>query len=293
MIKNFHSTFSLLDERTIPCVGFGTYKVDPDEDGVSTLALAIQMGYRHFDTASLYGTENVLSEAIKESGVDRKEFFITTKVWKDDLEPEKIRASVEKSLQNLGMDYVDLLLIHWPRVDENDEKWEEKLAKAWETFIELKKEGKTKSIGVSNFLPQHFDAIRGMETPVVDQIEFHVGYMQTGAVDYCHRHNIVVEAWAPLGRGKLVENEDVVKIAKKYVVSTAQVLLKFCLQHDVLPIAKSSNYSRMKANMDLFDFELEDEDLNALRAVPDKTGWSGEHPDLAIPKLVIEDEEQF
>ena len=135
------------------------------------------------------------------------------------------------------------------------------------------------------------DAIRGMETPVVDQIEFHVGYMQTGAVDYCHRHNIVVEAWAPLGRGKLVENEDVVKIAKKYNVSTAQVLLKFCLQHDVLPIAKSSNYSRMKANMDLFDFELEDEDLNALRAVPDKTGWSGEHPDLAIPKLVIEDEE--
>ena len=291
MIKNFHSTFSLLDERTIPCVGFGTYKVDPDEDGVSTLALAVQMGYRHFDTASLYGTENVLGEAIKESGVDRKEFFITTKVWKDDLEPEKIRASVEKSLQNLGMDYVDLLLIHWPRVDENDEKWEEKLAKAWETFIELKKEGKTKSIGVSNFLPQHFDAIRGMETPVVDQIEFHVGYMQTGAVDYCHRHNIVVEAWAPLGRGKLVENEDVVKIAKKYNVSTAQVLLKFCLQHDVLPIAKSSNYSRMKANMDLFDFELEDEDLNALRAVPDKTGWSGEHPDLAIPKLVIEDEE--
>ena len=291
MIKNFHSTFSLLDERTIPCVGFGTYKVDPDEDGVSTLALAIQMGYRHFDTASLYGTENVLGEAIKESGVDRKEFFITTKVWKDDLEPEKIRASVEKSLQNLGMDYVDLLLIHWPRVDENDEKWEEKLAKAWETFIELKKECKTKSIGVSNFLPQHFDAIRGMETPVVDQIEFHVGYMQTGAVDYCHRHNIVVEAWAPLGRGKLVENEDVVKIAKKYNVSTAQVLLKFCLQHDVLPIAKSSNYSRMKANMELFDFELEDEDLNALRAVPDKTGWSGEHPDLAIPKLVIEDEE--
>ena len=291
MIKNFHSTFSLLDERTIPCVGFGTYKVDPDEDGVSTLALAIQMGYRHFDTASLYGTENVLGEAIKESGVDRKEFFITTKVWKDDLEPEKIRASVEKSLQNLGMDYVDLLLIHWPRVDENDEKWEEKIAKACETFIELKKEGKTKSIGVSNFLPQHFDAIRGMETPVVDQIEFHVGYMQTGAVDYCHRHNIVVEAWAPLGRGKLVENEDVVKIAKKYNVSTAQVLLKFCLQHDVLPIAKSSNYSRMKANMDLFDFELEDEDLNALRAVPDKTGWSGEHPDLAIPKLVIEDEE--
>ena len=291
MIKNFHSTFSLLDERTIPCVGFGTYKVDPDEDGVSTLALAIQMGYRHFDTASLYGTENVLGEAIKESGVDRKEFFITTKVWKDDLEPEKIRASVEKSLQNLGMDYVDLLLIHWPRVDENDEKWEEKLAKAWETFIELKKEGKTKSIGVSNFLPQHFDAIRGMETPVVDQTEFHVGYMQTGAVDYCHRHNIVVEAWAPLGRGKEVENEDVVKIAKKYNVSTAQVLLKFCLQHDVLPIAKSSNYSRMKANMELFDFELEDEDLNALRAVPDKTGWSGEHPDLAIPKLVIEDEE--
>ena len=284
-LKDLHSTFKLLDGNKIPCLGFGTYKIDKGQAGIDTLLHAIELGYRHFDTASLYGTEDALGTAIKLSGIDRKKIFVTTKVWKDDLEPEKIRASVESSLEKLQLDYVDLLLIHWPRATEEDDGWEDRLAKAWQTFIELKEEGKTKSIGVANFLPHHFDALKSEAKPCVDQIEFHPGYMQTGAVDYCHRHNIVVEAWMPLGRGALIDFPVVKKIAIKHQVSAGQVLLRFCLDHEVLPLVKSSNIERIRQNADIFDFKLSEDELTALRAVAEKTAWSGEHPDLSIPKL--------
>ena len=161
---------------------------------------------------------------------------------------------------------------------------------AWNTFIFLKQEGKVKSIGVSNFLPQHFDVIHSCsEKPVVNQIEFHPGYMQTGTVDYCQRHSIVVEAWSPLGRGALLNHPVVEEIAKKHKVSTAKVLLAFCLAHNVLPLVKSSSKERLKDNLSLFDFNLSEDDLYVLRGIAEKTGWSGQHPDLSIPKAKVGD----
>ena len=282
--KNINSSFSLLDGRKIPCVGFGTCNVKDGLKGEDIVLDAIKCGYRHFDTASLYGSEKSVGLGIKNSGIAREEFFVTTKVWKDDLEPNKIKESFERSLKNLDMDYVDLLLIHWPRANAEDDKWEEHLKAAWDTYVELKQSGKVKSIGVSNFLSHHFDVIaHSPEKPVVDQIEFHPGYMQTGAVDYCHRHGIVVEAWTPLGRGKLIENLVVKSIAKKHKVSTAQVLLQFCLLNYVLPLVMSSKIERMKNNSEIFKFKLDDSDLRDLCAIEEKTAWSGEHPDLAIP----------
>ncbi len=289
-ISSSEDSFLLSDGNKIPCIGFGTFGLDNNKKGQDIIKTAISLGYRHFDTASLYGSEEILGKAIKASGVSRDELFLTSKVWKDDMAPGAIRKSFDRSLHALGTDYLDLLLIHWPRANENDEEWEEHLLMAWNTFIFLKQEGKVKSIGVSNFLPQHFDVIHSCsEKPVVNQIEFHPGYMQTGTVDYCQRHSIVVEAWSPLGRGALLNHPVVEEIAKKHKVSTAKVLLRFCLAHNVLPLVKSSSKERLKDNLSLFDFKLSEDDLYVLRGIAEKTGWSGQHPDLSIPKAKVGD----
>ncbi len=289
-ISNFNDSFHLSDGNKIPCIGFGTFGFGNSKKGAEIVKDAISCGYRHFDTASLYGTEEILGEGIKNSGIAREELFLTTKVWKDDMAPGDIRKSFDRSLHLIGTDYLDLLLIHWPRANESDPDWEEHLYMAWNTFEFLQKEGKVKSIGVSNFLPQHFDVIRSCEVkPVINQIEFHPGYMQTGAVDYCQRHSIVVEAWSPLGRGALLDNPTVMEIAKKHNVSSAQVLLRFCLDHNILPIVKASSKQRLKDNTNLFNFSLSDDDLYVLRGIAEKTGWSGQHPDLSIPSAKVGD----
>jgi diketogulonate reductase-like aldo/keto reductase len=289
-LSSSSDTFQLSDGNKIPCIGFGTFGLDNNKQGQDIIKTAISLGYRHFDTASLYGSEEILGKAVKDSGVSREDFFLTSKVWKDDMAPGDIRKSFDRTLHALGTDYLDLLLIHWPRANGADEAWEEHLFLAWNTFIFLKQEGKVKSIGVSNFLPQHFDVIHSCsEKPVVNQIEFHPGYMQTGTVDYCQRHSIVVEAWSPLGRGALLNNPVVEEIALKHKVSTAKVLLSFCLAHNVLPLVKSSSKERLKDNLSLFDFKLTEQDLYALRGIAEKTGWSGFHPDLSIPGSKVGD----
>lgn len=289
-ISSFDDSFLLSDGNKIPCIGFGTFGLDNNQKGLGIIKSAIKCGYRHFDTASLYGSEEILGKAIKDSGVSRSDLFLTSKVWKDDLAPGDIRKSFDRSLHALGTDYLDLLLIHWPRANSSDEDWEEHLFLAWNTLIFLKQEGKVKSIGVSNFLPQHFDVIHSSsEMPVVNQIEFHPGYMQTGTVDYCQRHSIVVEAWSPLGRGALLNHPAVEEIAAKHKVSTAKVLLRFCLAHNVLPLVKSSSEERLKDNLSLFDFKLSEQDLYVLRGIAEKTGWSGLHPDLSIPESKVGD----
>ena len=274
--------YPLLDGNRIPAIGFGTWRVKDREDGAAVCAEAIRAGYRHFDTAYLYGSEESVGDAIRASGIDRSEFFVTTKVWKDDLSAEGARLELETSLSRLGMDYVDLLLIHWPRRDSEDPEWRERLTETWNAFQQFKREGLVKSIGVANFLPHHFEALEG-EVPVVNQIEVHPGYLQKEAVRYCRERGILVEAWAPLGQNRLMTNPVVESIAEKHHVSPAQVCLRFSLELGLLPLPKSANPDRMRQNRELFGFSLDEDDRAELMGLPEKTGWSGEHPDDAIP----------
>ena len=262
----------------MPNLAFGTFKVNEGDD-VQIILDAINVGYRHFDTAAFYNTEEALGKAIKKSGIPREEFFVTTKVWKTYMGYEGAKKSFEESLEKLDMDYVDLLLIHWPRPDEKSD-WKKLDIETWKAFEETYKEGRAKAIGVSNFLNHHIQNILDNceVVPMVNQIEFHPGYIQKDVVDFDKEHGIVVEAWSPLGRERVFKDELLNKLAQKYGKSVAQICLAFALQMDVVPLPKSSSAERMKQNMDI-DFELEKEDFEKIVNM-EETGWSGLDPDF-------------
>ena len=261
----------------MPNLAFGTFKVNEGDD-VQIILDAINVGYRHFDTAAFYNTEEALGKAIKKSGIPREEFFVTTKVWKTYMGYEGAKKSFEESLEKLDMDYVDLLLIHWPRPDEKSD-WKKLDIETWKAFEETYKEGRAKAIGVSNFLNHHIQNILDNceVVPMVNQIEFHPGYIQKDVVDFDKEHGIVVEAWSPLGRERVFKDELLNKLAQKYGKSVAQICLAFALQMDVVPLPKSSSAERMKQNMDI-DFELEKEDFEKIVNM-EEMGWSGLDPD--------------
>lgn len=261
----------------MPNLAFGTFKVNEGDD-VQIILDAIEAGYRHFDTAAFYNTEEALGKAIKKSGIPREEFFVTTKVWKTCMGYEESKKSFEESLEKLDMDYVDLLLIHWPRPDEKSD-WKKLDIETWKAFEEIYKEGRAKAIGVSNFLNHHMQNILDNceVVPMVNQIEFHPGYIQKDVVDFDKEHGIVVEAWSPLGRERVFKDELLNKLAEKYGKSVAQICLAFAIQMDVVPLPKSSSVERMKQNMDI-DFELEEEDFEKIVNM-EEMGWSGLDPD--------------
>lgn len=261
----------------MPNLAFGTFKVNEGDD-VQIILDAIEAGYRHFDTAAFYNTEEALGKGLKKSGLPREEFFITTKVWKTCMGYEGAKKSFEESLEKLDMDYVDLLLIHWPRPDAESD-WKKLDIETWKAFEEIYKEGRAKAIGVSNFLNHHMQNILDNceIVPMVNQIEFHPGYIQKDVVDFDKEHGIVVEAWSPLGRERVFKDELLNKLAQKYGKSVAQICLAFALQMDVVPLPKSSSVERMKQNMDI-DFELEEEDFEKIVNM-EETGWSGLDPD--------------
>lgn len=284
-LTSIYDTYTLNNGVKIPCVAFGTYKA-AQGDNVEILKTAIGSGYRYFDTASFYGTEVYLGQAIKESGIPREEFFITSKMWKDEMGYEGAKEAFVRSLKNLGTEYLDLYLIHWPLPEPDCETWKDLDTETWRALEELYEEGKVKAIGLSNFLPHHIENL--LENcrirPMVDQLEFHPGYNQAAAVRYCKEHEIQVQAWSPIGRGRVLEDEIIVKMALKYGVSPAQICLRYALQRDVIPLPKSSSAERMRQNQDLFSFEISREDMYRIDTMP-QTGWSGEHPDRERVKI--------
>lgn len=270
--------FTLSNGVEIPAVGYGTYLTSEKDDG--TVAAALAAGYRHFDTASFYGTEQALGDALKASGVPREELFLTSKLWKDEMGYENALAAFERSLQKLGTDYLDLYLIHWPRPDDLTAEWRQLDRDTWRALEDLYRAGRVRAIGVSNFLPHHLRSL--MKTaevmPMVNQIEFHPGYPQTYTVEFCKAHGILPEAWSPLGRTRVLQDERLVGIAAKYGKSVAQLCVRFALQCGVAPLPKSSSPARMQANLDVFDFVISDEDMDRILTLP-QFGWSGQHPD--------------
>jgi len=275
LMESIYDCFKLNNDMKIPCVGFGTYKA-AEGNNVEILKTAIEAGYRYFDTASFYQTEDFLGQAIRESNLPREDFFLVSKMWKDEMGYQQTKDALEKSLKRLGTDYLDIYLIHWPRPSADCENWKELDLETWRAMEELQKEGKIRGLGLSNFLPHHIKNIleNGTVKPVVNQLELHPGYMQQAAVQYCKEHGIQMQAWSPIGRRRILEDGLILELAGKYQVSPAQLCLRFLLQNDIIPLPKSSSMERMKQNMDLFHFEISEEDVSRLATMP-QAGWSG------------------
>ena len=266
----------------MPEVGFGTWKAG-ETDGFAVLSEAIRAGYRHIDTASAYHTEEAVGRAVAASGVDRSEFFITTKAWKDQLGYDRTLAAFDASCQALGMDYLDLYLIHWPRPDAACEEWKELDRGSWRAMEELYRAGRVRAIGVSNFQPDRLvDLILHNEVvPAVNQVETHPFCQQTEAAAVMASEGVQIESWAPFaeGRNNLFGNGTLVSLAAKYRKSVAQVVLRWLIQRGVVVIPKSVRPERMAENIDVFDFHLAPEDMDLIATLDTRRSCFLSHRD--------------
>jgi len=243
----------------IPAVGLGTWKI-PNEEVADIIVEAVKLGYRHIDTAAVYKNEEGVGQGIKKCGIDRSEIFVTTKVWNDDQGFLTTLKAFDKSLKRLDLDYVDLYLIHWPK-PLNPE--------TWRALEHLYNEGKVKAIGVSNFHPHHFDML--MRTakikPMINQIELHPKLTQEVSVLYFKSQGVVIESWSPLMRGQLSDSEILIDIAKKYDKTPAQIVLRWNIEKGYVTIPKSVKVERLKENISIFDFELNEEDIRRIDSI--------------------------
>lgn len=264
----------------IPTVGFGTWQLPLNDSLRSTINTAIQIGYRQFDTAQIYNNAAIVGDAIRESGIDRSEFFITSKIWTNHRSYESAIEAFEEVLSQLRLDYLDMLLIHWPASQGEAMVWQAQNAGVWRAFEDIYKQGRVKAIGVSNFLPHHLIPLlaRAKIAPMVNQLEFHPGYPQWSAVNFCKSRGIKVQAWSPLGRGGLIKHPLLTEIAEKHGVSASQVALRWCIEHDVMPIPKATNTPHLQQNCRIFDFSLDPEEIKLIDEMP-QTAYSGLHPD--------------
>ncbi|MET0843821.1 MAG: aldo/keto reductase [Mycetocola sp.] len=259
---------------TIPQLGFGVFRVDPDETE-RIVTDALELGYRHIDTAAIYGNEEGVGRAIAASGIPREDLFITTKLWNSDQGTQSAYDAIDLSLEKLGLDTVDLYLIHWPTPKRDLYR------ESWAALQKIQADGKATSIGVSNFLVEHLEAILadGGAVPAVNQIELHPALQQPEVVAFSRSHGIQIEAWGPLGQGKypLFDEPSVAAAAAAHGKSPAQVVLRWHLQNDNIVFPKSNSRTRIAENLDLFDFELSDAEVAAISAL-ERDGRVGSHP---------------
>lgn len=264
----------------IPGIGYGTYKLADDSEGANAVADAIRMGYRLIDGASAYQNERAVGEGLRLSGIERTELFVTSKVANSQRGYDSTLKAFDQSLADLGLDFLDLYLIHWPADESHDPEWQKTNLDTWRALERLYHEKRVRAIGVSNFMPAHLESLLGSAevNPMVNQIEFNPGMQQPEIYELCQKNQIVIEAWSPLARGRIFENGVLSKIASAHDKSLAQICLRWEIQKGAIPIPKSSNPGRMKENLDVFDFELSPEEMSAIDSLP-TFGNSGLSPE--------------
>ncbi|KPV44532.1 aldo/keto reductase [Alicyclobacillus ferrooxydans] len=268
--------YTVLNNGTkMPWFGLGVYKTQEGEEVIQSVRTALEYGYRSVDTAKLYENEEGVGQAVRESGIPRDEIFVTTKLWNTDQGYESALKAFEASRRRLGLEYVDLYLIHWPG--------KSRFKETWKAFERLYKDGLVRAIGVSNFHVHHLEALLADAevVPAVNQIELHPRLTQVEVRDYCDRHDIRVEAWSPLMRGKLLNDPTVTKIAEAHEKSAAQVILRWDLDHGIITIPKSTHAHRIQENANVFDFTLTPDEIAALDAL-NTNERTGPNPDELI-----------
>ncbi|MBY6053854.1 aldo/keto reductase [Cytobacillus firmus] len=260
-MKDISGTLTLNNGVEMPQFGLGVYKVEKGLQIENTVKDAINIGYRLIDTAAFYENEEGVGKAIKESGVPREEMFITTKVWNTDQGYDQTLNAFDNSLKKMGLDYIDLYLIHWPV--------KEKYLETWKALEKLYKDGKARAIGVSNFQIHHLKDIleNSSEKPAVNQVELHPLLSQKELREFCSEHNIKVQAWSPIARGRVLEDSDIKEIAKRHNKSAAQIILRWHLQNGIMVIPKSVKKDRLRENADIFDFELTEDEMRQMNAL--------------------------
>lgn len=265
---------TLNDGRTIPQLGLGVFLVDPAE-AERIVSDALEVGYRHIDTAMIYKNEEGVGRAIAKSGIPREELFITTKLWNSDQGTDSARAALDTSLEKLGLDYVDLYLIHWPAPKYG------KHVESWQTLVELRESGKARSIGVSNFMQTHLDDLAQVSdvVPVVNQVELHPAFQQRELRAFQEPRGTLTEAWGPLGQGKyeLAELPGLAEIAERHGKSVQQVAIRWHLQEGIIVFPKTTKRERMVENAEVFDFELSADEMATIAAA-DRDQRVGAHP---------------
>ena len=277
-MKSLQDTYTLHNGVKIPCVGFGTWQAPNGPETVAAVKEALAAGYRHIDTAAAYGNEESVGLAFRESGLARKDVFITSKLQNPEHGYRQTLAAFEQTLKKLGMDYLDLYLVHWPNPIKTRDYWQEANAGTWQAFEELCKAGRIRSIGVSNFRPHHLDELlkTAKVVPMVNQIHLCPGDTQDETVAYSRKHGMILEAYSPLGTGKIFAVPELKEIAAKYDKTVAQVSLRWSLQREYLPLPKSMTTSRIRENTGLFDFELSAADMARITGLKDCCGSSSD-----------------
>lgn len=270
MMENvLNQTVTLNNGLSMPILGLGVWKTKSGKECREAVLNALEAGYRHIDTAKIYSNEEDVGKAIRESGISRKEIFITTKLWNADQGSDKTRKALETSLEKLGIDQVDLYLIHFPVTSQRMDSWKE-LEKAYHDKL-------CKSIGVSNYTISHLTELlkNSQITPVVNQVEFHPFLNQVDLFEYCKKHKIQLEAYSPLAHGQKVEDPKISEIAKKYDKTSAQILIRWAIEQKIVVIPKSTKKERIIENSKVFDFKISEEDMKILNSLDEnfRTCW--------------------
>ena len=276
-------TYILSNGVHIPCVGFGTWQAEEGKEAKNSVLAALEAGYRHIDTAQGYGNERSVGQAVKDSSIPREQIFITSKLANPIRGYQETLDAVHESLKKLGTDYADLFLLHWPRPANYKDDWKEKNAQSWKAFETLYREGKIKALGISNFHAHHIDAL--LETaevaPMVNQIRLAPGDTQDAVADYSRGKGMLLEAYSPLGVGKVFEVPQMKDLARKYGKSIAQIAIRWSLQRGYLPLPKSVTPARIRENAQVFDFELAPEDVVLIASLKGSTGFSADPDNIS------------
>ena len=267
---------TLNDDRAMPQFGLGVWQT-PQDQAAEVVRTALEAGYRHVDTAAIYGNERGVGEGLRASGLPRDQVFITTKLWNDRQGYDEALVAFDRSLERLGVDYVDLYLIHWPAPKRD------RYVDAWRALVRIREDGRARSIGVSNFRPHHLERIIGETgvTPAVNQVELHPRWQQRELRDFNARHGIATESWSPLGQGRLLQDPVIGRIAQKHGKTPAQVVIRWHLDSGLIVIPKSVTPSRIRENIQVFDFTLDGDDMAAIERLDDPSGRIGPDPDHA------------